>query len=143
MRPNGHIKEKWGDSIRKVINSFFDNGTFLTSEMTFTTDDIIPVKLSLKAKLNVHGGLDKIKARICVRGDMQIKVKSNPWSPSMSSRFLRCFIAKVISHKAIAYQLYFLHAFIQLEQRGNFGRFMRLKRCIYGVNLSGKSWYGT
>ena len=37
IRLNGIIKEKWGDAIRKEINGLFDNGTFLTSEMTLPT----------------------------------------------------------------------------------------------------------
>ena len=34
-------------------------------------DEILPVKLALKTKLNSYGGLDKFKARVCLRGDMQ------------------------------------------------------------------------
>ena len=58
-----------GDAIRKEINGLFDNSTFLTSEMILPTDEIIPVKLALKAKMNAHGRLDKLKARICLKGD--------------------------------------------------------------------------
>ena len=78
IRLNGIIKEKWGDASRKEINGIFDNGTFLPSEMTLPTDEVIPVKLALKAKMNAHGGLDKFKDRICLRGDMQIKDDCNP-----------------------------------------------------------------
>ena len=37
IRLNGRVREKWGDAIRKEINGLFDNGTFLTSEMTLPT----------------------------------------------------------------------------------------------------------
>ncbi len=130
--------------------------------MTLPTNEVIPVKLALKAKLNDHGGLDKLKARICLRGDMQIKDDSNPWSPTASSRLLRCFIADATRNKATIYQLDFIQAFIQSEmkkrmfvildkeyeqfcpnQKGNFGRPLRLKRCLYGGDFSGKSWYDT
>ena len=53
--------------------------------------------------MNAHGGLDKLKARIYLRGDMQIKDESNPWSPSTSLRLFRCVIADTISHKATIY----------------------------------------
>ena len=51
---------------------------------------MIPVKVALKAKMNAHGRLDKLKVRIYLRGDMQIKDDTNPWSPTASSRLLRC-----------------------------------------------------
>ena len=43
---------------------FFDNGAFEVTERSLPVDEVIPVKLALKAKLNSHGGLDKLKARI-------------------------------------------------------------------------------
>ena len=130
--------------------------------MTLPTDEIIHVKLALKAKLNIHGGLDKLKARICWRGDIQIKDESNTWSPTASSRLLRCFISDARSNKTIISQLDFIQAFIQSEmkkrmfvildkaseqfcqnQKGNFGRPLQLKWCLSGGDSSGKSWYET
>ena len=58
---NKHIQEKWGEAIRKEINDLFDNGTFEVKERSLPADEVIPVKLALKAKLNSHGGLDKLK----------------------------------------------------------------------------------
>ena len=128
-------------------------------EMTLSTDEVIPVKLALKAKKNTNGGLDKLNARFFLRGDMQIKDDSNPWSLT-SSRLLRCIVANAISHKSIIYQLDFIQAFIQsemkkrmflildkeyeqfcLNQKGNFGRPLEQKRCLYGGDFSGKSWH--
>ena len=53
---------------------------------------MIPVKCALKTKLNIFGGLDKLKARICVQGDMKIKDQTNNWSPRVSVQFLKCFL---------------------------------------------------
>ena len=65
IRLNGIIKEKWGEAIRKEIYGLFDNGTFLTSEMTLPTDEIIPVKLALKGKKNAHYLIKTIKMLYC------------------------------------------------------------------------------
>ena len=86
----------------------FDNGTFEVTERSLPADEVIPVKLVLRAKLNSHGGLDKIKVRVCLRDDMQIKDELNPWSPTASSRLLRCFIADAIKNKAQIFQLDFI-----------------------------------
>ena len=104
LRMNKHIQEKWGEAIRKEINGLFDSGAFEVTERSLPADEVIPVKLALKAKLNSHGGLDKLKARIYLRGNMQIKDESNPWSPTASSRLLRCFIAETIKNKAKIFQ---------------------------------------
>ena len=79
----------------------FDNDTFDTTERALPADEVIPVKCPFKAKLNSYGGLDKLKARICVRGDMQIKDLINSWSPTASVQLLKCFLADAIQNGAI------------------------------------------
>ena len=66
-----------------------------------------------------------------------MKDDSNPWSPTASSRILRCFIADTISHKAIIYQLDFIQAFIQSEMKkkmfvilDNMNNFLQIKKVI-------------
>ena len=87
LRLSPIIKEKWGHAI--------DNDTFDTSERALPADEIIPLKCAFKAKLNSYGGLDKLKARICVRGDRQIKDLINNWSPTASVCLLKCFFLQM------------------------------------------------
>ena len=79
--------------------------TFDTTEKALPADEVIPVKCAFKTKLNAYGGLDKLKARICVRGDIQIKDDANNWSPTASVRLLKCFLADAIRNSATVYQL--------------------------------------
>ena len=117
----------------------------------------------MKTKLNSYGGLDKLKARICLRGDMQIKdANNNSWSPTASTRLLKCLIADAAQNRTIVYQLDFIQAFIQSETKkrmfvlldkeyesfcpnlaGHLGRPLLLKKCLYGADFSGKRWYDT
>ena len=69
-----------------------DNDTFILDEKHLPVDEISSSKLACKTKLNIHGGLDKLKARICLGGDMQIKDDFISWSPTTSTRFLECCI---------------------------------------------------
>ena len=48
---------------------------------------------------------------------MQIKDKSNPWSPTASSRLLRCFTDDAIKNKTQTYQLDFIQACIQFDMK--------------------------
>ena len=83
------------------------------NEKPLPADEIIPTKLAMKTKLNSYGGLDKLKTRICLRGDMQIKdANNNSWSPTASSRLLKCLIADAAQNKSTVYQLDFIQAFI-------------------------------
>ena len=154
------IRDKWGQSIRNELLDLFDNDTFDTNEKALPANEIIPVKCAFKAKLNSYGGLDKLKGRICVRGDMQIKDVMNNWSPTASVRLLKCFLADAIYNKSPIYQMDFIQAFIQSPTKKrifiildkeyetfcpqlaqHLGRLLRLKKCLYGADFSGKSWY--
>ena len=59
---------------RSEITGLFDSGIFPPNEkplpVDVPADAIIPTKLAMKIKLNSYGGLDKLKARICLRDDM-------------------------------------------------------------------------
>ena len=82
----------WRDRKSTRLNSSH-NDTFDTTERALPADEVMPVKCAFKSKLNSYGVLDKLKARICVRGDMQIKDLINNWSPTASVRLLKCFLA--------------------------------------------------
>ena len=106
-------KDKWGEAIKSEITGLFDNETFVLDEKPLPADEIIPAKLACKTKLNIYGGLDKLKARVCLRGDLQIKDDFISWSPTASTRLLKCFIADAIRNKSKIFQLDFIQAFIQ------------------------------
>ena len=95
LRLSPSVKDRWGDAIRKEIQGLFDNDSFDTNK-ALLADKIIPVKCAFKTKLNSYGGVDKLKARICLRGDMQIKESFNNWSPTASTRLLKSFLANAI-----------------------------------------------
>ena len=111
-------------AIRSELTGLFDNETFSLTDRPLPTDEIIPTKMALKKKLNSSGGLDKeLKARICLRGDIQINNGDHSWSPIAPIRLLKWFIAVVpfvaISSKVkykyrleISYQTLAIHEFL-------------------------------
>ena len=93
---------------------------------------------------------------------MQIKESFNNWSPTASTRLLKCFLADAILNQSKIYQLDFIQAFIQSDTKrrifvildkvyatfcpklkDNIGRPLRLKKFLYGADFSGKKWYKT
>ena len=105
-------------------------------------DEIIPAKLVCKTQLNIYGGLDKLKARICLRGDMQIKDDFISWSPTASIRLLKYFIADAAQNASKIYQLAFIQTFIQSKATKRM--FVILdKEFSHFVDFNGKSWYDT
>ena len=93
---------------------------------------------------------------------MQIKDLINNWSSTASVHLLKCFLADAITNGAVIYQLDFIQAIIQSPTKKriflildeeyetlcpqlaeHFGRPLRLKKCLYGADFSGKSWYDT
>ena len=79
-------REKRGAPISGEIQGLFENYTIDPSERQLPADEILLVKLSLKTKLNSYGGLDKLKERVCLIGNMQIeevvKVGMRHWMSS-------------------------------------------------------------
>lgn len=113
LRLSPYIKEKWGEEIRSELIGLFNSDTFSLIDKPLPVDEIISTKLAFKTKLNSYGGLDKLKARICMRGDMQIKYDgNNSWSPTASTRLLKCIIVDAAYNKTHIYQLDFIQAFI-------------------------------
>ena len=86
-------------------------------ENPLPNDEIIPTKSALKAKKNSYGELDKLKAIICSRGNMQEKNQINLWSPTALVRLLKLFLADTIKHGAIIFELDFIQAFIQTDMQ--------------------------
>ena len=67
-----------------------------------------------KAKIKSDGSLDKLKLRIVVSRDLQIKeLVGDTWSPIASTRTLKCFLTDVAKHKARVHQIYFIGTFLQ------------------------------
>ena len=111
-----------------------------------------------KAKIQSGGSLDKLKLRIVVRGDLKNKeLFGDTWSPTVSIRTLKYFLADATKHKARVHRLYFIGAFLQAKVKNRvfvkldsrytdyfpeyskyFGRSLRLLKSMYGMTNSGE-----
>ena len=123
-------------------------------------DAIIPVTVKFRIKLRADGGIDKLKSRVCLRGDKQSElVDWDTWCPIAGFRALRIFLAFASQSKCRVYQLDFIGAFLQASSRNTtyttspakwaeffpdmaawFGKALRLKKSLYGAVDAGRNW---
>ena len=85
----------WKNSTRKEINNLVVNGTFDKNLIPEPDEPIIDIMETNKIKLDQHGNLDKLKVRMCVRGDIQKKLTPDmevSHSPAAAFRMLRMFM---------------------------------------------------
>ena len=69
-----------------------------------------------KIKIDQNGNLDKLKVRMCVRGDLQKKLTDDmedPHSPAAAYRMLRIFIGLAAQKCSIIHQGDFIGTFLQ------------------------------
>ena len=71
LKLDDDVRSAWLHAIRMEIKNLIDHDTFILGEQPRKDELIVPVKLVLKAKQTATGKLDKLKARLVARGDME------------------------------------------------------------------------
>ena len=70
-------KNAWLSATRKELKQLIDSDTFNASVKPHPDEPVIPITETNKIKLNKDGNLDKLKVRLCIRGDIQKKLTPN------------------------------------------------------------------
>ena len=70
MRMNEEPRNKWRDAIQTELNAICDNNTFEPRD-PLPGEQILPLKWVFKVKIKANGSIDKLKARLVCRGDLQ------------------------------------------------------------------------
>ncbi|KAI2496235.1 hypothetical protein MHU86_18286 [Fragilaria crotonensis] len=71
LKLDDDVRNAWLHAIRMEIKNLIDHDTFILGEQPRKDELIIPVKLVLKAKQTATGKLEKLKARLVARGDLE------------------------------------------------------------------------
>ena len=71
LKLDDDVRSAWLHAIRMEVKNLIDHDTFTLGEQPRKDELIIPVKLVLKAKQTATGKLEKLKARLVARGDME------------------------------------------------------------------------
>ena len=159
--PEGKIKHEWIQKCIVEMRVLIKENTFSLDHLPEEDEKVTPTKMTFKAKINSDGSLDKCKARLVVRGDLQAEIPGDQWSPTASFRLLRRFIAEAARTGKSIKQLDFISAFVQAVVKERifvkfpsclkkyvpedlekyFDRPLKLNKGLYGTTHSAKWWW--
>ena len=71
LKLDDNVRNAWLHTIHMEIKNLIDHNTFILEEQPRKNELIIPVKLVLKAKQTATGKLEKLKACLVARGDLE------------------------------------------------------------------------
>ncbi len=107
-----NLKRHWISSLKEEVNTLFKMQTF--EIVTLETDDVItPTTTKFRTKLKSTGEIEKLKTRVCLRGDLQERGQWDTWCPIAGFRALRIFLAIAARQRCRVFQLDFVGAFLQ------------------------------
>jgi hypothetical protein len=107
------IQDAWLKSTKKEVKFIIENETFRKGEEMQEGDEAIPAIFVYKAKITSKGYLDKLKARLVARGDLQINKDHDVWAPCVFARTFKTFVCFAVRARKIVKQLDFIGAFCQ------------------------------
>ena len=153
----------WKNATRKEIRNLVVDGTFDKDVIPEPDEPVIDIMETNKIKLDRHGNLDKLKVRMCVRGDIQNKLTpdmEDSHSPAAAFRMIRMFMGLAAQKGSSVHQDDIVGAFIQAKMHSRVlvilnkyygvafpefadycGKPLLLRKAMYGMTLSGQYWY--
>nr|QCF41193.1 CcxB [Bipolaris sorokiniana] len=113
---------------------------------------ILPLKWVFTYKFDDAGYLNRHKARVCVRGDLQHNVSDDIYAATGAYRSLRILMALVAAFGLLCHQTDFKNAFTNAEMDEEVyttcppgynqpGKVWKLRKALYGLRRSPKLWF--
>ena len=113
-----HIQSKWIEALVKEINGLIFKRKVFKFEDPLPTDQVVPLTEVFRAKLDKRGMIDKLKARVCFRGDLYTPTTDiDSYNPHADWLSLRIFLAVSAFYGIIPEQVDFVMAYVQTDMR--------------------------
>jgi hypothetical protein len=166
LRLPSAIKNYWAKALLIEIKELIKKGAFAHDKPT-KDDPIIPVTSKYRVKSTPDGSIEKLKARIALRGDLMRDniIIPDTWCPIAGFRSLKIFLAMAARMKQRVYQLDYVAAFLQADVIGRkftilpvdwkelfitnteihqlLGTPLLLKKSLYGGRVANLAWDDT
>jgi hypothetical protein len=108
------IKIGWAEALKKDLNTIIDSGTLNSKEQASPNDVVVSKTEANMIKLYQDVNVDKLKVRICVRGDLQKKdepTTEDPHSLAAYRIISRLLMVDAYRHKARIFKLVVIGAY--------------------------------
>lgn len=146
------LKDGWIEACGTEIRTLETKGTWEVVDRPSNVQ-VLPVMWVFTYKLDEDGFLKKLKARLCVRGDLQIMSMDDTYSATPAARSFRLLMALAAAFDLEVWQVDVVNAFanslldeiVYIEIPDGHplrasGKVLRLIRALYGLRRSPKLW---
>ena len=145
---------QWKQAAQVEFDELWRQQTFIPVALADIPQElrqILPLLWVFKYKFDTDGYLDKFKARICVRGDLQ-NTSQDTYAATLAFRTFRALMAITAAYDLEIVQLDAVNAFLNApineetfiqypEGYKKPGQALRLLRALYGLRQSPLLWY--
>ena len=150
---NHHMREQFEKAARAEIDNLVAKGTWKQIPREQARSKPIPLKWVFTYKFDKDGLLDKCKARICVRGDLQkLDTLQSTYAATLAARSFRTMMALAAQFDLEVKQFDVAQAFLNAELPGGVvcelpdgfrepGKVVELQKALYGLRESPLLWY--
>lgn len=150
LKRHQYSKEFW-DAMHKEVHQLNQKGTYRVIRRTESKTRPLPLLWVYKYKFDNDGYLVKFKARLCVRGDLQVNTNDN-YAATVAARTFRALMAITAAFDLEIYQLDAVNAFLNsnideettTEWPLGFGdqeTSWLLLKALYGLKQAPLLWY--
>ena len=147
-------REQWKEAMKNEVEQLEQHGTWVEVPIEDAKTKILPLTWVLRRKRTPDGEVKKLKARLCVRGDLQEGV-FDTFAPVVSRTSVRVFLVLSMMLKWTTCSIDFSNAFVQAKLKepiwihlprgfrspGPAKRCLRLIRSQYGISTAPKLWF--
>jgi hypothetical protein len=155
--PAGPEKAGWDYAMDLELHELQQKGTFEFCNREEAQGQVIPSTWVFRRKFKPDGSFSKLKARFCVRGDLQKDVEGETFAPVVDWGTLRLVFSLAIAHNLHTTQIDFKNAFVQAPLSDPIylelppgkwrtdptyaGKVLRVKKSLYGDRRAPNLWY--
>jgi hypothetical protein len=149
---NHPFQQGWMDAMKKELNSLQEKQVYaVTDRPTDRSKQVLPLMWVFAYKFDQDGYLVKLKARICVRGDLETITAEEKRAATLAAKTARMIFALIAAYDLDLRQRDAVTAFLnsRLEKEtytqmpegfGKPGKCWRLLRALYGLRISPRLW---
>ncbi len=155
--PPGAERDGWDHAMDTELYDLQEKGTFEFCDRSQAIGQVVPSTWVFRRKFKPDGTFSKLKARFCVRGDLQTDIEGETYAPVVDWSTLRLVFSLTVAHNLYSTQIDFKNAFVQsslpepiyLEAPpGRWrhdpryaGKVLKVKKSLYGDRRAPNLWY--